>query len=402
MKKHLIKLVTVITLVAIVGALVFTGCAKEEEVVTGEWQWPERIAIISSPGVGLAATTGYTSELFKSTGTTIRIVPEINTQLRFKWLQTGRFFSGAEGASTIRDVLEATKGYAIRDGGPYQLRTIWAYTSADAGYLVRGDSDLKTIYDIKAGTKFVDLVPVPGYWLWMEAIAAWVGVDAADIVKVPVSSPGAALRAISGGQADALFFFPPTPEAMEAAAAPHGIRWLDLNAEEDPEGAKRFLEFQPTATFGVMSQSPEATGVWGINALVPTMTRAEEDPELVYHFAKWLDENYDLYKDNHMWNQYMTIDNTMAILETWFIPAHDGLIKYLKEKGLWTAAHDVRQAQNIELVTSFVEAYQEAIYMADDQGIAVDPENEEWIELWENYKKQLGLPKIKMYVDLEE
>lgn len=402
MKKHLIKLVTVITLVAIVGALVFTGCAKEEEVVTGEWQWPEKIALISSVGVGQAAVTGYTSEMRKDTGMTIRIVPETNTQLRFKWLQEGRFFSVGEGASTVRDVLEARGGYAIRDGGPYQLRIIWAYTLADAGFFVRGDSDIKTIYDIKPGHRFIDLVPVPGYWLWVEAIAAWLGINPDDIIRVPASSSQVANRAISGGQADVIFYFPATPYAMEAAAAPHGIRWLDLPANDDPEGVKRFLEFQPTATFSVMSQSPEATGVWGINNLAPMMTRAETDPELVYHWAKWLDENYDLYKDNHIWNQYITIDNTMATLETWYLPVHDGLITYLKEKGRWTAAHDARQAQNIELVTRYVEAYQEAINLADDQEILVNPENEEWIELWENYKKQLGLPKIKMHIGLEE
>jgi len=143
-------------------------------------------------------------------------------------------------------------------------------------------------------------------------------------------------------------------------------------------------------------------GVRGIVGINPLMTREDADTELVYHVAKWLDENYDLYKDNHAWNQYMTIDNLMNILETWFVPAHDGLIKYLKEKGLWTAAHDARQAQNVELITRYCDAFQEAIDLADDQGIDVNPENEEWIELWENYKKQLGLPKCKTFLGLEE
>jgi len=190
---------------------------------------------------------------------------------------------------------------------------------------------------------------------------------------------------------------------MEAAAAPHGIRFLELPANEDPEGAKRFLEVQPHVSFGVMTSGPPAAiGVAGLVMTAPNMTRAESDPELVYHFAKWMDENYDLYKDAHPYCQSMTIDVTMNILDTWFLPAHDGLIKYLKEKGLWTAAHDTRQTQNIELVTKYVEAYQEAIDMADYQGITVDPENEEWIELWENHKKELGLSMFKLFLGLEE
>jgi hypothetical protein len=97
----------------------------------------------------------------------------------------------------------------------------------------------------------------------------------------------------------------------------------------------------------------------------------------------------------------MTIDVLMDVIETWFIPAHDGLITYLKEKGLWTTAHDARQAQNIEFVTKYVEAYKEAIILADDQAIPVNPENEEWVELWESHKQKLGLPETRMFIGLE-
>jgi TRAP transporter TAXI family solute receptor len=365
------------------------------------WEWPDKLAIMTSGGVGLAAVTGYSSEMAKDTGMTIRAVPEDNTMLRFKWVKEGRFFCVPEASSTVRDVLEALRGYAVRDGGPYQLRIIWAYAQSDAGFFVRGDSEIKTIYDIKPGHKVVDLSFVPGYMTWVEGLLAWVGVDIEDVIPVPGSSIGAGTRSISGGTADLMFLFPATPQVMEAAAAPHGIRWLELPTKEDPEGGKKFLEFQPTATFGKMTQSPEAMGVWSIVGKNPIMSRADADPELVYHWAKWLDENYDLYKDNHVWNQYMTIDILMDIVESWFVPVHDGLIKYLKEKGLWTAAHDARQAQNIELITRYVDAYQETIDLADEQGMTVNPENEEWLELWANHKKQLGLPKIQTFLGLE-
>ena len=36
--------------------------------------------------------------------------------------------------------------------------------------------------------------------------------------------------------------------------------------------------------------------------------------------------------------------------------------------------------------------------LADEKGIAVDPANEEWDELWENYKKELELPEYMMFV----
>jgi hypothetical protein len=92
----------------------------------------------------------------------------------------------------------------------------------------------------------------------------------------------------------------------------------------------------------------------------------------------------------------------MVVLEQQFVPAHDGLIKYLKEKGLWTAAHDTRQAYNVELLTRYTDAHKKAIDLADEQGIMVNSENEEWVELWENYKNQLNLPPVRLFVDLKE
>jgi hypothetical protein len=80
-----------------------------------------------------------------------------------------------------------------------------------------------------------------------------------------------------------------------------------------------------------------------------------------------------------------------------FKPLHDGTVRYLEEKGLWTQAHEARRQANIALLDRWIEAYQEAIDMADDAGIAIDPGNEEWMELWENYKEELGLPRFDVF-----
>ena len=91
----------------------------------------------------------------------------------------------------------------------------------------------------------------------------------------------------------------------------------------------------------------------------------------------------------------------MKMAETSFVPAHDGLVKYLKELGKWTPAHQARQEANIDLMNSYVKAYQEAIGIAAERGIAVSPSNDEWIELWEGYKKQLALPNFKLFIGVD-
>ena len=146
----------------------------------------------------------------------------------------------------------------------------------------------------------------------------------------------------------------------------------------------------------------EAVGVMTSGSVSAIHTTADWDTELVYNYVKWMDENYDLYKDNHAWCKYMTLDTTMEVVETYYVPAHDGLVKYLQEKGLWTPAHEARQQQNIELLDRYIEAYQTAIKMADDKGIDVQPDGDEWIEFWVNYKKQIGLDRFVMFIGLDE
>ena len=77
-------------------------------------------------------------------------------------------------------------------------------------------------------------------------------------------------------------------------------------------------------------------------------------------------------------------------------------MRYLEEIGLWTPAHEARRQQNIELLTRYEEAFARCVGMADEQGIDVDSANEEWLEMWGNYKKELGLPEFRMFLGLEE
>ena len=95
----------------------------------------------------------------------------------------------------------------------------------------------------------------------------------------------------------------------------------------------------------------------------------------------------------------MTIDNLMGTAERSYTPLHDGTVRYLEEIGRWTPAHEARRHQNIDLLTRWVEAYRAAIDEADEKGIQVDPENEEWIELW--YSRRSELPEMKSFPGLD-
>ena len=368
------------------------------------WEWPELLAVLAPPvgSLGYGTMVGWTALLQEDTGMQVRCVPVGSGMENYKNLKEGRFFWYLNASSQVAGLMEGVGGYATRDLGPYQIRTIWPSYISGTAFMVRGDSDIRTPQDIKPGTKISYMVGTPMGKMPLDALVAWSGVDPDDIVWIPYTGFWDSLAMVAEGTVDITWTYPTAPSVFEAAAAPRGIGWIDLDWQADPEGAARFSEVWPTIGFGVNNLgAPGSVGLNTIIVITIHYTIAESDPELVYRICKWLGENFDSYQDLSDTLQFHHIDSVMKMVETDFIPAHEGLVRYLTEIGRWTPAHEARNQQNIEVITRYVEAYQSAITMAAEQQIEVSPKNEEWIGLWENYKKELNLPPFKMLIGLD-
>ncbi len=395
--------ITTCVLMVLIGTLVLAGCTSEEKPSpdpTG-WQWPDRLHVAAAGSSGMVKYVSFLSAMEADTGMQIRVIPEASGVNRARDVKQGVMFMVTVGKSSLRNEIEALEDFAIRDAGPYQARMIWVHSLANSAVFVRGDSDIETIYDIKPGIKWAVWDTRESVMRVPKAILDWVQVSHDDVVWINAGTTEGSVRAVAEGRADISWFFPTSAQIYEAAAAPFGLRFLDLNSDLDPEGAARFRDRGAMYVFGpVLTGTPEARGVWGTLGYKYMVTLDESDPELVYNFAKWLDENYDRYKDNHTTNVYMTLDSVIESMKTNYIPCHDGLIRYLKEKGVWTADHDRRQAQNVALLTAYVEAWDGAIALADEKGIEVTSLNQVWVDLWEQYKKDHNIPVISMHQSL--
>jgi TRAP transporter TAXI family solute receptor len=337
----------------------------------------------------------------KDTGVKTRIVSEDSIYLRMQWLKNGDYFACSLEAKDV--LLEAIGDYATRNMGPWQVRQIYALSEAPQGFAVRGDSDIKTPYDIKPGTKiaYFTFAGPMGRWM-MEALLDWGNVDLDGVEWIPVATIDASARALMDGRADVMFAYPSSPAQYEVEASPRGLAWIELDAVNDPDGADRFLLKFPSAVFGEIGRGvPSAIGVNGMVQITSLATRDDADEELVYNLVKWMDENHDLYQDTHPSLPAMTVETTMKNFKTDYVPLHEGTIKYLKEIGVWTEACDERQKQNVDLIGRYIEAYQSTIDLADVKGIRVNPENQEWIDLWENYKKEQDLPRFTVFKGLK-
>jgi uncharacterized protein len=406
MKNFLFEGLIVTLLFMVSGTTVLTGCSpniNQPQGMNQEWQWPEQVHIAAPGQSGLAKYVSWASIMEANTGMAIRVVPEADPGKCMRYLKDGKMLLSSASKSSLSNVIEAVEDHATKDGGPFQARIVWLHDLGNSGFFVRADSNIETIYDIGSGTRFSVWNMRDSTLNPSRSLLAWIQLEEEEIDWVDAGSFEGAMRAVAEGRADIAFAFPTSPTLYEVAAAPHGIRFLDLNGEEDPEGARRWQATNPLYSFGPITAGvPEAIGHWGTVGYIFDITTESAEPELIYHFARWLDENYDIYKDTYDSNKYMSIDHLMEALKTTYIPVHEGLIEYLKEKGLWTATHAQRQKENIAIFDTYIEAYREAISLAEDKDIEISPTNPQWITFWETWKIEHRIPMLGLHVSLTE
>jgi len=342
-----------------------------------------------------AITLGWGAVLEQQTGTTVRVTAEEIGALRLRHVKEGRYDLCTEGEAGAVCTLEGQAEHATKEGGPFPLRVFWSCMAGSNGVMVRGDSDIKTMRDLKPGVTFA---VHPGEIIRQSvlAYAAWAGLKEEDVNFLEVGAIDAAMRAVIDGKADACPGAADAPWARELEGNPYGIRWLEVDPAKDPEAAARYLEVMPTGVFAMASPGccSSAQGIVMEKVFQLYFIHENADPEMTYRLAKWVDENFEVYRGAHPASAGMHFGALQSNLDTAFMPFHEGTVKYLKEKGVWTADHDKRQAYNLALVNRYIEAYQAAIADAEAKGIDIHPRNEAWMNLWAEHKKDLPIFKV--------
>ncbi|MCX8126830.1 MAG: hypothetical protein N3E40_06835, partial [Dehalococcoidia bacterium] len=284
----------------------------------------------------------------------------------------------------------------------WQMRILYPAAKVEMGFSTTRDSGIRTPYDLKPGVRLIYAAWLPEREakLALRALLAWAKLKDTDVEWVPAANMGALTRLLMDGKGDVLFGQHPTSPAMyEVESSPRGLAWINLDAQADPEGAKRFLEVYDEVGFGpITSGVPSAVGTKGIVGISHYTCSADLNTDLVYNLVKWLHVNWEKYRKAHPWCESMTIELLLNGAETDYVPLHDGAVRYLRELGKWTPAHETRRQQNISLLTKYVDAYQATIRKADERGVTVSPENKEWLEMWA--KARAELPPIRPYMGL--
>ncbi|MFC1868577.1 TAXI family TRAP transporter solute-binding subunit [Thermodesulfobacteriota bacterium] len=233
--------------------------------------------------------------------------------------------------------------------GPIQLRRVWAGSPSVFTVWTRGNSGIKTIADL-AGKRVPQSKSGISWSRRVRAALAFGGLTLNDVKVVNVASIPAGMKGILEGTIDITWTSDYSGFAIETAASRHGIHLFEFPLA-NTEGWKRIRDTDPTISW------VKAKGAAGLAPGQTLETVADEQglhstpktsDDIIYAVCKAMYEGYDTYKnmEKDLVNWTWQAGYTLGVLE---IPYHDGTIKFFKEKGVWTAAHEKFQQQALSL-----------------------------------------------------
>ncbi len=213
-------------------------------------------------------------------------------------------------------------------------------------YMVRGDSDLHSIEDLRGQRVVVRIRANAALEFLFRAILATGGLGGNDIDEITVGGLADGARLLTEGRVDAVSIGVDTAMTLQAhATIDGGIRYVTMGQDES-----KLSELMPGSKVSLAPQGPITEGlddvprVSEISHYINTGAHlAEED---AYLLAKTIHENWQMLRE-----AYAVLSDVppegMAPVDS-PIPYHEGAVRYYKEAGLWTEAHEENQASLIE------------------------------------------------------
>ena len=264
----------------------------------------------------------------------MRVIPVGGSSATLAAVQTG------DAEFTIGDVQNAIDAFQGNQGFPQpspDLRIVLTVQVFPIGIMVRNDSDIKTVADLK-GKKFpTGWQQFPAGIPLSNAILATAGLSLDDVDPVPSSGLIPAADDFKIGKTVGTTIALVAPKVAEVnAAIPGGVRFLSV---EDGQAALDKVHtvrqgygltvIQPGGPY-VGIHGP--TRVLGIPLVITSSKNVSDD--IVYKFTKAIAENKaELVKGHPSFNGFFP-DKRMSATYP-FMNVHPGAIKYYKEKGIW-------------------------------------------------------------------
>jgi TRAP transporter TAXI family solute receptor len=165
-----------------------------------------------------------------------------------------------------------------------------------------------------------------------------------DIIKVPTTDPGTAHNMLAQGLLDVIFgMISPSPVTLDLQQQAGELVYLPISADLVKKAKQNYPQTMAGITFGTYPPTlfPPLKIKNPINTMsipIGVVSVSSFNEEAIYLYTKTMLENAPAVKSlNPLFN---TFSFEQAASTDFDVPYHEGAIRALKEKGLWTAAQE--------------------------------------------------------------
>lgn len=224
---------------------------------------------------------------------------------------------------------------------PFELRTVAQGQASYRGIFFTKSSGITRVEDLVGKTFLARRKPLPELEQLANAVLKAYGIPKDKVKMVSSRNLGEMNRLIRAGSVDATAYpFTTRQPVMVKLFNDNMVTPLVL-PKDKYEMVKKDLPdifFEEYIKPNSFKNQPEGFLTYGLTTQL--VTSAKQDEETIYKLTKALLENTEEFSTYHslakQWNLKRTISNPV-------VPFHPGAIRYLKEKGVWTAELAKRQ-----------------------------------------------------------
>jgi TRAP transporter TAXI family solute receptor len=236
------------------------------------------------------------------------------------------------------EVGAAVRGHDQYAGQPLEsLRLVARVFPFRIGIVVRADSDIHSVADLRGKRFPVDWSGFPQGIPLSRALLATAGLDFDDVQGVPTTNLLRAADDLAAGVLDATIFAIGAPKMAELDAS-IGIRFLSL--DDTPEARAAMAAIRPEYGIARQAARPHLHGVAdGTNLMEYAMTiatHANADADIIYAITKTLHANQAALAAAHP--SFKLMDPANLAVPQPDVVYHPGAIRFYKEAGIWPGA----------------------------------------------------------------
>ncbi|MEO3413163.1 TAXI family TRAP transporter solute-binding subunit [Roseovarius sp. CAU 1744] len=310
---------------------------------------------------GHSEASAIADALGKQYGTRVRIQPSSSAIGRIDPVLQGRAHVGFLG-NEVYFASEGIYDYATPDRGPQPVRAIAGRLSSFVIATAK-DAGISQVEDLR-GKRFAMPIGNSSVNSKCAAMLAFGGLSYDDLELLELPAYKDTISAMTEGRADAACVVTTTGGLYELAESPRGISYVPLPAD-NAEGWERM-----SAVLPILSPYKESVGaglkdgdsIEAAGYRYPVLTvRTDMSVDEVYALTKAMDETFEIYKDATFASRRWSLDQ--AATPPIDAPFHEGAVKYLTEKGMWSEEAEAWNKARIERETKILaewEAFAEA------------------------------------------